>query len=466
MDLHEHDETQTDRRSTQDHATQDHATQDLAAHNPTVHGRANRHPDPQLGSRLPRKAQLVTLAFVVALIVAGFVVGPAALHMAGLAKPDEKPAETAQATDAAAFKVTDRQWAALTVKPIEEQVFQDASETDGKIAIDDDLVTPVFSPYSGRVTKLIARTGDTVSRGDPLFTIQASELAQAQNDLVTAAANLRTAKAQLNLAVTNEKRQHELFAAQGAALKDWQQSQLDLATAQGGMNGASIALAAVRNRLRIFGKSDKDIDQIEATPDLLHLEADTVVGAPIAGTVVQRQIGLGQNIVSASSGASTPVFLIGDLSKVWLIANAREEDAAYLHKGDPVEVVVFAYPDRVFKAKLTYVASSIDPTTHRLSVRAEVENPKGELKPEMFASFRIITGEDAAAPAVPESAVVYEGDTAHIWVADDKAKTLEIRPIEVGRERHGMVEALNGLKPGDKIVTSGAVFIDRAVSGD
>jgi cobalt-zinc-cadmium efflux system membrane fusion protein len=451
MDQQERTDTQIHARAALDHGS---------------HGHASHHPDPQLGSRLPRKAQLVVLASVVALIVAAFVVGPAALHMAGLAKPDEKPAETAQTTDATAFKVTDRQWAALSVKPIEDQVFQDASETDGKIAIDDDLVTPVFSPYSGRVTKLIARAGDTVARGDPLFSIQATELAQAQNDLVTAAANLRTAKAQLNLAVTNEKRQHELFQAQGAALKDWQQSQVDLATAQGAMSGATIALAAVRNRLRIFGKSEKEIDQIEAAPDLLRVEADTVVSAPIAGTVVQRQIGLGQNIVSASSGASTAVFMIGDLSKVWLIANAREEDAAYLHKGDPVEVVVFAYPHRVFKAKLTYVASSIDPTTHRLPVRAEVENPNGELKPEMFASFRIITGEDAAAPAVPESAVVYEGDTAHVWVADPKAKTLEIRPIKVGRERHGMVEALSGLKPGEDIVTSGSVFIDRAVSGD
>jgi cobalt-zinc-cadmium efflux system membrane fusion protein len=101
-----------------------------------------------------------------------------------------------------------------------------------------------------------------------------------------------------------------------------------------------------------------------------------------------------------------------------------------------------------------------------LPVRAEVENPKGELKPEMFASFRIITSEDAAAPAVPESAVVFEGDQAHVWVANEKDKTLEIRPIKVGRERLGMIEALAGLKPGEQIVTSGSVFIDRAISGD
>jgi cobalt-zinc-cadmium efflux system membrane fusion protein len=291
-------------------------------------------------------------------------------------------------------------------------------------------------------------------------------LAQAQNDLIAAAAGLKTAKAQLNLAETNEKRQHALYLAQGAALKDWQQAQVDLATAQGGMNSAAIALSSVRNRLRIMGKSDADIAAIEATPDLLTLASDSVVHAPIGGTVVQRQIGLGQNIVSASAGASNPVFMIGDLSKVWMVANVREADAPFLHKGDPVEVRVLAFPNRVFKGRLNYVAASLDATTHRLWVRAEVENPNAELKPEMFASFRIITGADAANPAVPQNAVVYEGDTAHVWVADDRAKTLAIRPFKPGRSRDGVIEVLGGLKAGEKVVTAGAVFIDRASTGD
>ena len=189
--------------------------------------------------------------------------------------------------------------------------------------------------------------------------MQATELAQAQNDLITAVAGLRTARAQLNLAETNEKRQHALYQAQGAALKDWQQAQVDLATAQGGMNGAQIALAAVRSRLRILGKSDAEIDAIEKAPDPLKLDADTVVSAPIGGTVVQRQVGLGQNIVSASSGASNPVFMIGDLSKVWLVANAREEDAPYLTRR-PGGGACAGLSRDAFQGRLTYVAASID----------------------------------------------------------------------------------------------------------
>ena len=420
---------------------------------------------PVLGRRLPRPLQVALIVVVLGAVLVIFVGVPAVRLLVGLDTPSQ-PSEAAPPAEGQAFKATDRQWAALKIQKVEARVFQPATETDGKIAIDDDLVTPVFSPYSGRVTRLIARAGDAVQKGDPLFAVQATELAQAQNDLITAANTLRTARAQLNLAQTNEKRQHALYQAQGAALKDWQQSQVDLATAQGGLSSAQIALAAVRSRLRILGKSDADIDTIETAPDPLKLDSDTIVRAPIGGTVVQRQVGLGQNIVSAASGATSAVFQIGDLSRVWLVANAREEDAPYLHVGDRIEVHLLAYPDRAFNARLAYVGASIDATTHRLPVRAEVDNPDGMLKPEMFARFRIITGSDKSSPAVPVSAVVYEGETAHVWVATDAAKTLEIRPIRTGLSRDGMVQVLDGLKVGDEIVTSGAVFIDRAVTGD
>ena len=267
-------------------------------------------PRPRRGPRLPRSVQLAAVAILLVLLLIGFVGSPALMHPLGHWEPAPATSEAPAEAQNPAFRPTDRQWATLKIQTVQDHVFQPAAETDGSIGLDDDLVTPVFSPYSGRVTRLMARAGDVVQRGDPLFAIQATELAQAQNDLIAAASGLRTARAQLNLAETNEKRQHALYLAQGAALKDWQQSQLDLATAQGGMSSAAIALATVHSRLRIFGKTDADIVTLEATPDLLSLSADTVVHAPIGGTVVQRQIGFGQNIVSASAGASNPVVLV------------------------------------------------------------------------------------------------------------------------------------------------------------
>jgi cobalt-zinc-cadmium efflux system membrane fusion protein len=258
-----------------------------------------------------------------------------------------------------------------------------------------------------------------------------------------------------------------LFLAHAAAQKDGQQSQVDLANAQGGLNTAMIALAAVRNRLRILGKSDAEIDAVERESDVRKLDPVGIVFAPIDGIVVQRQVGLGQNIVSAATGGAAQQFQIGNLSKVWMLANVREENAPNVHLGDPVEVNVLAYPGRVFQGRITRVSPSIDPVLHRLPVWAEVENPDGTLKPEMFARFRIINA-PATGPssAVLDRSVVYEGSDAHVWLANDSDKTLAIRQIKVGRVVDGVVQVLDGLKPGDKVVTSGAVFIDRAAAGD
>jgi cobalt-zinc-cadmium efflux system membrane fusion protein len=372
------------------------------------------------------------------------------------AKPPELPPGV--------FKPTEAQWKGFKIAPVELVAFHSDSITEGNIALDDDLTTPVFSPYSGRVVKLVARLGDTVQRGAPLFSVEASEFVQAQNDLITALAAQRTAKAQLTQAQTNERRAHDLYLAQGGALKDWQQSQTDLASAQNALHSAEIALAAVRNRLRILGKSDQEIADLEAAPTQ-KIDPTAMVAAPIAGTVTLRQVGLGQYINSAANGASNPVYTIGDLSTVWLMANVRERDVPLMHLGAPVEVRVPAYPDRVFKAKISWVGPSLDANTHRLPVRADVENPDGALKPMMFAAFSITTGTDRTAPAVPQMAIVYEGDTARIWLAHDDG-TVESRPVRVGRIQDGIVEILDGVAAGDKVVTSGALFIDRAAATD
>jgi cobalt-zinc-cadmium efflux system membrane fusion protein len=256
-----------------------------------------------------------------------------------------------------------------------------------------------------------------------------------------------------------------LFLAHGTALKDWQQSQVDLANAEGGLRTAEIALGAVRNRLRILGKDDQEIDTMESAPDVQRFISEAPVVAPISGTVVQRQVGLGQNIVSQSNGGSNPLFSIDDTSKIWLLANAREIDAPAIHVGDPVEVHVLAYRRREFAGRVSYVASSLDSNTHRLIVRAEVENPGGALKPEMFASFSIITGDGATSPAVPDSAVVYEGSSAHVWVAHPQDQTIALQQIQTGRITDGMVQVTEGLRLGEVIVTRGSLFIDRATTG-
>jgi cobalt-zinc-cadmium efflux system membrane fusion protein len=377
----------------------------------------------------------------------------------GFLRPDySPPLPPGPATEETGiFRPTPAQLSGFTIEPVRLVSFRSERIAEGNIVIDDDLTTSVFSPYSGRVARLFARLGDRVLPGAPLFAVEASEFVQAVNDLITAAATLRTARGQLTQATTNEKRAHELYLAKGGALKEWQQSQTDLATAQNAVRAAEIALAAVRNRLRILDKSDSEIAALEAQPTQ-KLDPLAVVTAPIAGTVTQRRIGLGQYI---QSGGDNPVYTIGDLSTLWLVANVREVDAPLMRVGAPVAVRVPAYPERVFDATISWVAPALDPTTHRLPVRAEIANPDGALKPVMFANFSIGTGAAVTAPAVPPGAIVYEGDSARVWVVRDDG-TIAARVVTVGRTEGGMVEISEGLSPGDRVVTRGTLFIDRA----
>ena len=412
--------------------------------------------------RIPRRVQMMTVVVLVLVVGIGVGVGP--LVLGPLADQPENARPAKLAAPPGTFKPTATEWAGLKVKPVITVTFRPEQATEGTIAVDDDLTTPVFSHYSGRVTKVLAMLGDVVEPGAPLFVIHATEFVQAQNDLITALSNLQTARSQLKMALTTEKRTHELYLAQGGSLKDWQQAQTDLIAAQNTVRSDEIALHAVRSRLRILGKTDQEIASLEAQPTQ-QLDPVAIVTAPVRGTIIQRQIGVGQYINSEAAGATNPVYTISDLSTVYLIANVREVDAPLMHVGLPLEVHVLAYPGRVFKGKVSYVAPSIDTNTHRLPVRADVENPDGALKPGMFANFSIITGESATASAVPQEAVVYEGDRARVWVAGE-GDTLALREIRTGRISAGMVEVRAGLSAGEQVVTSGTIFIDRAARAD
>ena len=408
---------------------------------------------------LSRRTQLVIVLMLALIVGVALGLGWLGDHFFAGASEVKAAADAKSVVPPGAFRPTPAQLASLKITPVATMVFRAEQVTDGKIAINSDRTTPVFSPYSGRVTRVMVKLGDDVKQGAPMLAIEASEFAQGQNDLLAATSALNTARSQFNLVQTNEKRKHDLYDAKAGSLQDWLQSQADLVTAQNSLHAAETALGFVRNRLRILGKSNAEIAALENAKTM---DPVAFVVAPISGTVIDRQVGLGQYV---QSNAATPVYSIGDLSTVWLIANVREVDAPRMRRGAPVEVHVLALPERVFKARLTYVGPSVDPNTHRLPVRAEIQNQDRMLKPEMFASFSIDTGGETAASAVPERAIIYEGDAARVWIAQDK-DTLALRPIRTGRISNGMVEIVAGLTPGEKIVTSGSLFIDRAAKGD
>ena len=350
------------------------------------------------------------------------------------------------------------EWASLTIQPVTELAFRAEHVTEGKIAIDEDRSTPVFSPYAGRVTKVLARPGDSVVKGQPLFVIEAADNVQAQNDFIAAMTAMNKAKSALDLAQLQGTRAKDLFEGKAVPLKDYQQSQATLIQAENDMRSSQTAMEAARNKLRILGLTDEDIATFQ---EKRRINPETTIFAPIAGTVVQRKIGPGQYV---NAGASDPVFVIGDLSTVWLTAFMRETDAAAVTLGQEITFGVLAFPGRTMSARLNYVATAIDPATRRLLVRATIDNRDGQLKPEMFANVTIYSASDHPAVGVPKQALIYEGDQVRIWVAHED-KTIELRQIRPGLTNGDLVEVLGNLKPGEMIVTKGSLFIDRAASG-
>ena len=377
------------------------------------------------------------------MLVLALVVVPASLR-AGASRPEAAAAPPPAGT----FRATPEQWRTLGFAAAQPMGFADQVSTEGRIAVDDDVSVQVTPPFSGRVLTVSVKAGERVAKGQALLTAQAAEVAQARSDLASADATLQSARGQAALAVANAARQQALYKINGAALRDVQQASNDSETAQDQERTDVAAAALVRQRLAL-------------------LQAGTgrgalaVVRAPISGVVISRAVGPGQFLNATSNGATTPIFTLSDVSKVWLVANVPEAEAATMRLGDPIQVHVSGLPNRVFRARLDYVAPTLDPATRRLPVHATVANPDGLLKPEMFADFALQTGPSRRSVGVPSAAVIYEGDTARVWVAG-AGRTLGLREIRTGRTQGGRVEVLSGLQPGERVATSGAIFIDQA----
>lgn len=355
------------------------------------------------------------------------------------------------------FNPSAEQWATLTVETVTPQVFRSIVSTDGRIAIDEDHTTPVFSPYAGRVVALHAKPGDRVEAGQPLFAIAASDMVQSQNELMSAVAAVNKASSALRLAEINHTRARNLYDIKAASQRELQAAEDARNATMADKSSAQAALEAARNRLRLLGKSDEEVASFEKDG---RITPETVIKAPLAGTVVQRKVGPGQFVAAASSD---PVFVIGDLSTVWVVANVKETDAPAIALDQPVEARIMAFPGKSFPARLTYLSSSVDPGTRRLMVRAEIANADGALKPEMFAMVDIVTGSERAAPSISRSAVIYDGEAAHVWAVGSNQSVVK-RPIKVGTASADRVQVLKGVENGDKIIAKGSLFVDRLAS--
>src|SRR6202011_891179 len=223
------------------------------------------------------------------------------------------------------------------------------------------------------------------------------------------------------------------YEVQGMAEKDLQQAISDQQTAEG-------ALKAARDAVAVFGKSQTQVDHMVKTRTI---DPYLVVPSPIAGRITARNAAPGDFV---QPGTAPAPYSVADISRIWMNASVAESDMPLVCKGQRVRVAVMALPGRIFEGEISTVGATVDPQLHRGLVRAELEDPKHELLPGMFASFVIVTGAPMNSLAVPLDGVVREGDgTMTVWITNDRHRFVR-RTVKIGLQHAGYDQILEGVR--------------------
>lgn len=387
----------------------------------------------------------------VAAVAAGVVVGALGLtHLS--ANADTSDAGHGKSTGtplspagAGVLELSDAQLGMIAIGTASERAFPLERDAVGSIDFNEDMSAQVFPPYQGRIVKLYAKIGDNVARGQPLLTIESPDLIQAESNLIAAAGVL-------DLTTHALERAKQLYQVQGMAEKDLQQAVSDQQTAEG-------ALKAARDGVAVFGKSQAEIDRMVASRAI---DPYLVVPSPITGRVTARAAAPGDFVQPGNLPAP---YSVADISRIWLNASVIESDMPLVRAGQKIHVTVMAFPGRTFDGEISTVGATVDPQLHRGLIRAEIEDSKHELLPGMFASFVIVTGAPLTATAVPLEGVVREGDgTMTVWLTTDRHRFTK-RAVKIGMQDAGFDQILDGIRPGEQVVTKGAVFLDVLDNG-
>ena len=351
------------------------------------------------------------------------------------------PTRPGAAGGSPSIDLSDSQLASVKVEPVSEREFPIEKESVGSIDFNEDMTLQVFTPYPGRIVALFAKVGDDVRKGQTLFTIDSPDLLQAESTLIAAAGVLE-------FTTRNLARLRELYKTRAVSQKEMELATSDQQTAEG-------ALRAARDSVRLFGKTDAEIDRIIA-----QRKADPilVVPSPITGRITARNAAPGLYVQPGNAPAP---YSVADIDSMWMLANVPENDSPAFRVGHEVKVKVGAFPDRVFEGKIVTVTSMVDPNTRRVLLRSEIKDPQHELRSGMFANFVIRTGDPARSVAVPLAGVVREGDgTQTVWVTADRRRFTH-RTVKLGLQHEGYRQILEGLQPGELVATEGAIFLSN-----
>ena len=384
--------------------------------------------------RLGRASRIALAAAVSLAGIATFGCLPACHHIdpAILAGP-QPPAGEVWLTDAQI------QEAKVVVTPVDLQDVDDTLRVSGRVTFDDSKVTHVYSPVSGRVTRIEAQLGQVVKKGQVLAVIESPDIGTASSDMGKANADAIAAEHDFN-------RQKELAAAHAA-------SQRDLEQAEDAFRKAKAELERSRQKLRLLRSGS--VDAVTQTYSLrAEIDGEVIARNCSPGVEVQGQYG---------QGSAAELFTIGQIDRVWVVADIYEMDVARVKVGSKAIVRVVAQPGRSFEGKVEWVSGVLDPTTRTAKLRCTFDNGDRALKPEMYATVQISV-EERKALAIPRSAVIRLGEQTVVFVDRGEApggkKRFERLPVAVDEgEGSPWLPVTHGLDRGQRIVTSGGVLL-------
>jgi cobalt-zinc-cadmium efflux system membrane fusion protein len=333
------------------------------------------------------------------------------------------------------------QAAGIAVEVAEKRAVPESVLVGGRLTFDDQRVTHIFSPVTGRVTQVLAAPGQRVERGAPLAIVSSPDLASAVADVAKARADLVAAERE-------RKRQRELHEAGAGALRDLQIAEDALARAQ-----AEAARAQLKSRLFARGEGGAP--------------GEYVVRSPLAGEVVARLVNPGAEVQGQYAGNSPAVelFTVGSLDRLWVLADVYELDLPRVQRGQRVTIEA---QGKTLAGEVDWIASALDPVQRTAKVRCAIDNSLGLLRPEAYQPVRIaIDGPPVL--AVPRESVLRLGGETVLFVAKEKkdaeGRLLFARRRVLSREGEpsGLVPVFAGLEPGEKVVTRGAIFLAGAL---
>lgn len=395
------------------------------------------------------------LVVVLTLLIAAFVVRRQE------ARTDEPPAPAATVKPPSDMvEATQEQLKQIRVEPVREQMLGMDLEATGKVGFNEDRLSPVFAPYSGRALEVLASKGDVVAAGQPLVVIESADLVATVRELAEARSDADKAKIALDAADKAAERARTLHSLEALATKELQAAEAEAARAREEYKRATAAVAVVRNRMSLFGKNADDVRHLEdGVNDQIDRRIE--VRAPIAGTIVDRKVGPGQYI---KPDMTDPLYLIGDLSRVWVTADIYETHLDQIRIGAPATITVAAYPQKQFPARISAINPTVDPATRTIHVRCSVANPDGLLKPEMFASIHIGNTVSRKTTMAPSAAIITQGSSSFV-LREESEGHFRRRTVKAGREIDGYTVIEEGLAGTDRVVASGALLLSNGLGG-